>query len=170
MHGTLYRPHSCICLKCMDAWNRQFSTRLAVHRSTVSRICLAFVDVRLHLVFLVCKCDSHSMIQLVCSLSASRHQYHAKSYRTVLFYITAFSFYYKGWLLNQLVSSEIHHSNYNQIIPILLLYTDQTTIMRIPQNNNATQLPTANSWNGTTVKAKDPYALMRDCNANTRLV
>lgn len=85
-------------------------------------------------------------------------------------YITAFSFYYKGWLLDQLVSSEIHHSDYNQIITIVFLYTDQITIMRIPKNNNAPQLPTVESWNGTTVKAKDPYALMRDCNANTRLV
>lgn len=42
--------------------------------------------------------------------------------------------------------------------------------MRIPKDDTVPQLPKANSWNGTTVKAKDPYALMRDSNANTRLV
>ncbi|CAK39243.1 hypothetical protein M747DRAFT_318935 [Aspergillus niger ATCC 13496] len=41
--------------------------------------------------------------------------------------------------------------------------------MRIPKDDTVPQLPKANSWNGTTVKAKDPYALMRDSNANTRL-
>ncbi|KAI3008907.1 hypothetical protein CBS147346_2342 [Aspergillus niger] len=41
--------------------------------------------------------------------------------------------------------------------------------MRIPKDETVPQLPKANSWNGTTVKAKDPYALMRDSNANTRL-
>ncbi|KAI9035643.1 uncharacterized protein KD926_003154 [Aspergillus affinis] len=40
---------------------------------------------------------------------------------------------------------------------------------KTPKDNSVPQLPTANSWNGTTVGAKDPYALMRDCNANSRL-
>lgn len=36
-------------------------------------------------------------------------------------------------------------------------------------NGQAMAEPTeANGWNGTFVKAKDPYALMRDCNANSR--
>lgn len=40
----------------------------------------------------------------------------------------------------------------------------------IPKDNSVPQLPTANGWNGTIIEAKDPYALMRDCNANSRLV
>jgi hypothetical protein len=41
---------------------------------------------------------------------------------------------------------------------------------KIPKDNSVPQLLTANGWNGTIIEAKDPYALMRDCNANSRLV
>ncbi|CAI7616428.1 unnamed protein product [Penicillium manginii] len=40
---------------------------------------------------------------------------------------------------------------------------------KIPKDNSVPQLLTANGWNGTIIEAKDPYALMRDCNANSRL-
>lgn len=33
---------------------------------------------------------------------------------------------------------------------------------------NGTNGHTSNGWNGTFMKSKDPYALMRDCNANSR--
>ncbi|KAJ5622635.1 hypothetical protein N7528_005867 [Penicillium herquei] len=39
----------------------------------------------------------------------------------------------------------------------------------IPRTDSVPEPQTANSWNGTVVEAKDPYALMRDCNANSRL-
>jgi hypothetical protein len=35
----------------------------------------------------------------------------------------------------------------------------------IPETKGSTKF---NGWNGTHVKASDPYALMRDCNANSR--
>ncbi|KAJ5731680.1 uncharacterized protein N7483_006188 [Penicillium malachiteum] len=40
---------------------------------------------------------------------------------------------------------------------------------RVPKQDSVPELPASNSWNGTVIKAKDPYALMRDCNANSRL-
>ncbi|KAJ5720084.1 hypothetical protein N7493_006962 [Penicillium malachiteum] len=39
----------------------------------------------------------------------------------------------------------------------------------IQESDSVPEVRTANGWNGTTVEAKDPYALMRDCNANSRL-
>ncbi|KAJ6015161.1 hypothetical protein N7540_009752 [Penicillium herquei] len=39
----------------------------------------------------------------------------------------------------------------------------------IPEDDSVLGIPTANGWNGTMIEAKDPYALMRDCNANSRL-
>lgn len=41
---------------------------------------------------------------------------------------------------------------------------------KIPEANGVPHLPAANGWNDTIVKAKDPYVLMRDCNANSRFV
>jgi hypothetical protein len=41
---------------------------------------------------------------------------------------------------------------------------------KIPKDNSVPQLLTAKGWNGTFIEAKDSYALMRDCNANSRLV
>ncbi|PYI11226.1 hypothetical protein BO78DRAFT_403243 [Aspergillus sclerotiicarbonarius CBS 121057] len=40
---------------------------------------------------------------------------------------------------------------------------------KIPKDNSVPQLPTANGWNGTIIGPKDSYALMRDCNASSRL-
>jgi hypothetical protein len=41
---------------------------------------------------------------------------------------------------------------------------------KIPKDISTPQLLIANGWNGTIIEAKDSYALMRDCNANSRLV
>ncbi|KAJ5094156.1 hypothetical protein N7456_010017 [Penicillium angulare] len=40
---------------------------------------------------------------------------------------------------------------------------------KVPKDSTVPQVPTGTGWNGTTIEAKDPYALMRDCNANSRL-
>jgi hypothetical protein len=41
---------------------------------------------------------------------------------------------------------------------------------KIPKDNSVPHLLAANGWNETTIEAKDPYVLMRDCNANSRFV
>ncbi|KAJ5287689.1 hypothetical protein N7478_003375 [Penicillium angulare] len=51
--------------------------------------------------------------------------------------------------------------------PISIREIGHSADVKVPKDNS---VPTANGWNGTTVEAtKDPYALMRDCNANSRL-
>ncbi|PYH88848.1 hypothetical protein BO71DRAFT_488437 [Aspergillus ellipticus CBS 707.79] len=53
--------------------------------------------------------------------------------------------------------------------PTSILENGHSVDDKIPKETVVSLPPTASGWKGTSFGAKDPYALMRDCNANSRL-